>query len=309
MRKVVLLLNMGGPNNESEISLFLKNMFDDPYILGIKSRFLRKFLSRLITFFRKKAARENYSHFDFKSPINEYSRELIAKLNAKNGAKFDYVMNYTPPFADEVLTRYQDFDEITLFPLYPHFSKTTVLSSLESAKNAAKRLNLHAKISEIPPFFKSEKYNQIVLNLIKEALLKFDGEISDLTLIFSAHSLPKKHIENGDIYEADVNSHVEILKTLLKQNGLNFKEVILAYQSRLGPVEWLGPNLGDALANLANKKALIFPIAFCVDNSETEFELDIFYRDVAKKENFDFYEVCKCPNSRDDFVEFIFENS
>ncbi|MFR8441135.1 MAG: ferrochelatase, partial [Campylobacter sp.] len=80
---------------------------------------------------------------------------------------------------------------------------------------------------------------------------------------------------------------------------------ILAYQSRLGPVKWLEPNVADVLRDLQSKKALIFPIAFCVDNSETDFELDIFYQASARELGYEYYEVCKCPNSREDFAKFI----
>ena len=112
-------------------------------------------------------------------------------------------------------------------------------------------------------------------------------------------------ITAGDPYEAQVEEHVEILKNLLAARGIKFKEIILAYQSRLGPVKWLEPNVADVLRDLQSKKALIFPIAFCVDNSETDFELDIFYRARARELDYEYYEVCKCPNSREDFAKFI----
>ena len=109
----------------------------------------------------------------------------------------------------------------------------------------------------------------------------------------------------GDPYEGQVKAHVKILKDLLAVRGIKFKEIILAYQSRLGPVKWLEPNIADVLRDLQSKKALIFPIAFCVDNSETDFELDIFYRASARELGYKYYEVCKCPNSREDFAKFI----
>lgn len=303
MKKAVILLNMGGPNNESEISLFLKNMFNDPYILGIKWGFLRKILARIITHFRTPMARENYESLGLKSPINAYTQKLVAKLNKNSEIHYDYAMNYTPPFADEVLAKYQNFDEVILFPLYPHYSKTTILSSLETATLSADKLGIKS-LKKVDFFYQNREYNEIILNLIKDKISAFStDEISQTTLIFSAHSLPKKHIQKGDIYEAHINNHVEILREILRENGIKFADIILAYQSRLGPVEWLGPNLGDVLGGLGTARALIFPISFCVDNSETEFELDIFYREFAK--NFEYYEVCKAPNFRDDFVKFI----
>ena len=360
MRKALILLNMGGPNNLSEVEIFLKNMFNDPFILGIKSDFWRSVLAALIVRSRAAAARSNYEKLGGRSPICSITEALCERVNELARAKFgaglkfenaadagaaneppqdislqskppqdaptqseaaqneapqdekpidalicDYAMNYTPPFAEDVFKKYADFDEIILMPLYPHFSKTTVQSSLCSAEAALKWLGIkNYKIIDI--FYDSAAYNEILLNLIASCVAKFSAdEISQISLIFSAHSLPLKIIAAGDPYEAQVEAHVEILKNLLAARGIKFKEIILAYQSRLGPVKWLEPNVADVLRDLQSKKALIFPIAFCIDNSETDFELDIFYRARARELDYEYYEVCKCPNSREDFAKFI----
>ena len=384
MKKALILLNMGGPNDLSEVEIFLKNMFNDPFILGVKSDFWRSVLAAIIVRSRAAAARSNYEKLGGRSPIcsitealcervnelarakldaglkfenadgvqnlkfqgaakfqNEVELQGAAKFNSpdfsatcklKNSAKFqegaepggealqneapqdekpidelvcDYAMNYTPPFAEDVFKKYADFDEIILMPLYPHFSKTTVQSSLCSAEAALKRLGIK-NYKTIDIFYDSAAYNEILLNLIASCVSKFSAdEISQISLIFSAHSLPVKMIAAGDPYEAQVEAHVEILQDLLAARGIKFKEIILAYQSRLGPVKWLEPNVADVLRDLQGKKALIFPIAFCVDNSETDFELDIFYKARARELGYKYYEVCKCPNSREDFAKFI----
>ena len=350
MKKALILLNMGGPNNLSEVEIFLKNMFNDPFILGVKSDFWRSVLAALIVKSRTASARSNYEKLGGRSPICSITEalceqvNLLARAELGAGLKFkgaanasaageplqsvptqsealqneapqnekpidelvcDYAMNYTPPFAEDVLKKYANFDEIILMPLYPHFSKTTVQSSLCSAEAALKRLGIkNHKMVDI--FYESAAYNEILLNLIAECVAKFSAdEISQISLIFSAHSLPVKMVAAGDPYEAQVKAHVEILKDLLAARGIKFKEIILAYQSRLGPVKWLEPNVADVLRDLQSKKALIFPIAFCVDNSETDFELDIFYRASARELGYEYYEVCKCPNSREDFAKFI----
>ncbi|WP_298832397.1 ferrochelatase [uncultured Campylobacter sp.] len=355
MKKALILLNMGGPNNLSEVEVFLKNMFNDPFILGVKSDFWRSVLAALIVKSRTASARSNYEKLGGRSPICSITEALCERVNELARAKFgvglkfegtanespqdislqskppqdaptqgealqnkapqdekpidelicDYAMNYTPPFAEDVFKKYADFDEIILMPLYPHFSKTTVQSSLCSAEAALKRLGIK-NYKTIDIFYDSAAYNEILLNLIASCVAKFSAdEISQISLIFSAHSLPVKMIAAGDPYEVQVKAHVEILKDLLAARGIKFKEIILAYQSRLGPVKWLEPNVADVLRNLQSKKALIFPIAFCVDNSETDFELDIFYRASARELGYEYYEVCKCPNSREDFAKFI----
>ncbi|MCR4942297.1 MAG: ferrochelatase [Campylobacter sp.] len=307
MKKLVLLLNMGGASSLDDVKIFLTNMFNDECILGIKNRFLRKIVAYFIIKSRLKQAQKNYSKIGGKSPIAELSESLVDKLNSQQFGeiKFDFAMNYTPPFVEDVLRKYTDYEEIVLFPLYPHHSITTITSSLKSFARAYKALNLKAKLSAVEPFYKNDDYNEILIEKILDKL-DFEDEIEgDISLIFSAHSLPQKIIDNGDIYEKQIKEHVRILKQKLQQKEIVFKEILLAYQSKLGPVKWLGPNLSDVLTNLESKKALICPLSFCIDNSETAFELSIEYAKIAKAQNFTYYNVCQCPNDDHSFVNFI----
>ena len=309
MKKALLLLNMGGANSLDDVEIFLTNMFNDPYILGIKNKFLRKFVAFMITKGRLKTAKHNYEQIGGKSPLCELTAKLCEKISSLKSEfdAVDFAMNYTSPFVKDVLKKYEKFDEIVLLPLYPHHSQTTITSSLADFKKAKEKLNLKAKISLCEPFYDDDAYNKIIISHIREAVK--DTDISDISLIFSAHSLPRKIIEKGDIYEKHINEHVQILSKMLKEQGLNFKDVSLAYQSRLGPVKWLEPSLNEALAKCKNKKALIYPLSFCIDNSETIFELVIEYAKLAKELSFSFYKVVQCPNFSDKFASFILEKS
>ena len=309
MKKALLLLNMGGANSLDDVEIFLTNMFNDPYILGIKNKFLRKFVAFMITKGRLKTAKHNYEQIGGKSPLCELTAKLCEKVSSLQNEfdAVDFAMNYTSPFVKDVLKKYEKFDEIVLLPLYPHHSQTTITSSLADFKKAKEELKLKAKISLCEPFYDDDAYNKIIVSHIREVVK--DTDISDVSLIFSVHSLPRKIIEKGDIYEKHINEHVQILSKILKEQGLNFKDVSLAYQSRLGPVKWLEPSLNEALAKCENKKALIYPLSFCIDNSETIFELVIEYAKLAKELNFSFYKVAQCPNFSDEFASFILEKS
>jgi ferrochelatase len=61
------------------------------------------------------------------------------------------------------------------------------------------------------------------------------------------------------------------------------------------------------LHSLTNKKVVIFPLAFTIDNSETDFELSIEYREVAEELGFASYKVCRCPNDSELFVDALIE--
>ena len=276
--RLILLLNMGGPNDLSEVEVFLKNMFNDPCILGIKSQLLRKIASFAITKSRLKTAQNNYRQIGGKSPICELTARLCGKIAhfLEDGETATFAMNYTPPFAKDVLA---DF------------------------KKACRELNLQAKIKIVEPFFKDDRYNEIIADRIEKSARNLNTD--DITLVFSAHSLPQKIIDAGDVYEEHVKRHVQILTEILEKRGVKFKQTMLAYQSRLGPVKWLEPSLNQVLAELKDKKALIYPISFCIDNSETVFELSKEFKRIADELKFDFYDVAACPNDDDKFAKFI----
>lgn len=299
--KYVVFLNMGGASQKQECELFLKNMFNDPYILGIKNTFLRKILAWLITKARVRTMQKNYAHLGGKSPLNEITQNLCKKLSIRtNEFVFDFVNSYVPPFAAEFLTKY-DFkahDELLLFPLYPHHSCTTVSSALELFKKAFAQTKFTASLHNIEVFYQNPSYNEIIIKHILKANKDFQSP-QKKTLIFSAHSLPVSVIEKGDLYERHIKEHFELLKRRLENF---FDEIVLSYQSKLGPVKWLGPNTSDILATLKNE-ALIYPLSFCIDCSETLFELEIEYRKKACKD----YKVVRCPNDSEEFMNFILE--
>ena len=303
--RLILLLNMGGPNDLNEVGVFLKNMFNDPYILGIKSPILRKFVAFMITSSRLKAAQNNYRQIGGKSPICELTARLCGKIShfLDDDTAVAFAMNYTPPFAKDVLAEFMDASEIVVFPLYPHHSFTTVSSSISDFEKARAELNLKAKVKIVEPFFEDERYNEIIVDGIEKSARDLNAD--EITLVFSAHSLPQKMIDAGDIYEEHVKRHVQILTEILEKRGVKFKHILLAYQSKLGPVKWLEPSLNQALAEIKDKKALVYPISFCIDNSETVFELSKEFRHIADELKFDFYDVVACPNDDDKFAKFI----
>jgi len=309
MKKALLLLNMGGANSLDDVEIFLTNMFNDPYILGIKNKFIRKFVAFMITKGRLKSAQHNYRQIGGKSPLCELTAKLCEKISSLESEfdVVDFAMNYTSPFTKEVLKKYENFDEIVLFPLYPQHSTTTISSSLDSFKKVANELSLKAKISLCGTFYDDETYNKMIVSHIKETAR--EANISEINLIFSAHSLPQKIVKNGDVYEKHIKEQVQILAKMLKEQGLNFRGVSLAYQSRLGPVKWLEPSLNEVLEKCESKKALIYPLSFCIDNSETIFELVIEYAKIAKELNFSFYKVVSCPNFSDEFASFILQKA
>lgn len=308
-KEAIVLLNMGGPNNLEEVEVFLTNMFNDKNIITVESSLLRSFIAKMITFTRTEKSQEIYRQIGGKSPLVGHTKNLVEKLRLRLGESVivDFAMRYTPPFASEVVERLNKeyIEKIYLIPLYPQFSTTTTKSSLEDFEEQYHLRGGDAILVEIKHFFQNSTYNKAIIERIKE---RVDAdECKDFDIIFSAHGLPQKIVDAGDVYERHVQKHIEILKQMLKDEEMNFNEVHLAYQSKVGPMEWLKPSLGDKLGEIKGRSVVIFPIAFAIDNSETDFELEIEYREIARELGFEDYRVCRCPNDGELFVDALAE--
>ncbi len=308
-KEAVILLNMGGPNNLNEVEMFLKNMFNDKNILTMKSDLVRKFVGGMITFSRTESSQEIYRELGGKSPIVGHTKNLVSKLQEKLGEDVlvDFVMRYTPPFAREVISRLNEAEvqKIYLIPLYPQYSTTTTKSSLEDFEECYHLEGKDALLVEKKHFFENESYNRSVIENIKKSV--GSDEYRDFDLIFSAHGLPQKIVDAGDVYERHITKHVKILQDMLENEDMGFHETHLAYQSKVGPLEWLKPSLGEKLKVVRNRGIIIVPIAFTIDNSETDFELEVEYREIAEELGFGEYRVVECSNDSPLFVDALVE--
>lgn len=304
MKNAIVLMNMGGPNNLSEVDVFLKNMFNDKYIIGAPQP-IRSMIGWIIRKKRLKEATHNYKQLGGVSPIVGNTKRLMRRLAHEVDADIFYVMRYTPPFSSEIIQELTHYKEIYAIPMYPHYSSTTTKSSIEDLEKEAKKHGIENKIKTIESYYEDKLYNKAIVERIKESI--GDDKSEEFTLIFSAHGLTQRTIDKGDPYQKHILANVEAAKKELKAQNINFKNIEVAYQSRLGPMEWLRPYLEDKLEEVIknNPKVIIYPISFTVDNSETIGELDIEYREVADELGFKEYRVAKSPNNHPLFLKCL----
>ncbi len=305
MKKALILLNMGGANNINEVEMFLRNMFADKNILPT-NRYLRKFIGNIIVNKRLNEVKENFKEFlGGKSPLSETTNALIKKLKTKLDMPIAPAMRYVPPFALSALKEFKKsgIEELILFPMYPQYSTTTTLSSIEDIEARCKKIDYNPKITTIEPYYDNYEYIEMIAKKIIEAME--DKDTKEYDLLLSAHGLPISIIKAGDPYEKQVEANVSALKIYLHERDIKFKNIKLVYQSKVGNSSWLEPSLVDVLRNPRNRKVIIYPLAFTIDNSETIFELDIESREIAKKIKYNDFIVAKCFNDDNSFVEFI----
>jgi len=305
MKKGLLLLNMGGANSVDEVEMFLRNMFSDKNILTM-NRYIRALVREIIVTKRLDEVEENFvKYLGGKSPLPEITNRLIEKLTTKLDMPIAPAMRYVPPFATEALEKFkkEGVEELILFPMYPQYSTTTTLSSIEDVEERCKALAYEPKIRVVEPYYDDYDYIKMSIDKIIEAL--GDNKSEEYDLLLSAHGLPMSVIKAGDPYQNQVEGNVSAIRIYLHERGIKFKNIKLVYQSKVGNSAWLEPNLVDVLRNPYNRKVLIYPLAFTIDNSETVYELDIEHREIANKIKYDDYRVAKCFNDSDNFVEFI----
>ncbi len=303
-KEAVVLLNMGGPNNLFEVEMFLKNMFNDPLILTIKNNFIRKMVASIITNKRLEVTKSNYKHIGDKSPLVELTFNLTKTLSVLDDSRFyTYAMRYTPPFSDLVIKELQEknISKVILFSMYPHYSNTTTLSSIRDFLRAAKECNFNASIEVVENYPADSGFIESCIEKIKETKQNF----SDFVLFLSAHSIPQKMIEQGDLYQREIEESAKALKEALIAQNIHFKDVIITYQSKLGPIKWLSPSTRDMIKKYRNENIMIYPLAFSIDNSETTYELEIENRGFAEGLGVSNYVICKCPNYSSTFAKAI----
>lgn len=321
----VVMLNLGGPMAEEDVEPFLYNLFMDPAIIDIPlPKGLRHWLSRYIAKKRSKSVGEDYKQIGGNSPINRLTREqakaLERRLNERfgpaTGATFrTYIaMRYWKPFSEECAARMKadGIDKVVLLPLYPQYSKTTTGASI---------LYWHAleQAGEIPQWPTSlvfeyaahPLYVQALSERIDEGLQRFPHCVRDkVHLVFSAHGTPLKEMKKRrDPYCCLIHSTVqEVMNTRAEKEQRPFH---VAFQSKVGPAEWLSPSTPDKLEELASQghtAVLVIPVAFVTDHIETAYELDIEVREEAEHFGIEHYEVTSGLNCHPLFIEALAES-
>jgi len=303
MKIAVVLFNLGGPDGPQAVRPFLFNLFNDAAIITTPQPF-RWLLAQLISRRRAPVAQKIYQQIGGKSPILEMTEHqataLAADLNDGNEDEYQTFvsMRYWHPQSDETAKRVKEFgpDRIVLLPLYPQFSTTTTGSSLNDWHRAAARAGLRAPCHAICCYPADDGFVGAVTGLLATAI-ETATQVAKPRVLFSAHGLPKKIVDAGDPYPQHVEQSVKAIVERLAMADLDWA---ICYQSRVGPLEWIGPSTDDEIARASadGRAVVIVPVAFVSEHSETLVELDIEYRELAESLNIPAY--IRVPTVADD---------
>jgi ferrochelatase len=282
-RRAVVLFNLGGPDRPEAVRPFLFNLFNDPAIISLPQP-LRYLVARLISGRRAATAAEIYGKIGGGSPLLANTRAQAQALEASLGGdtRVFVAMRYWHPMAAETAAAVRDFgpDQVILLPLYPQFSTTTTGSSHADWTRAARAVGLDAPTKTVCCYPTARGFVAALVELIRPMLAEA-RKVGRPRVLFSAHGLPKKVVRGGDPYQWQVE---RTAAAILRELGDPTIESVVCYQSRVGPLEWIGPYT-DAEIDRAGRDrvpVVLVPVAFVSEHSETLVELDIEYRSRAQ---------------------------
>jgi ferrochelatase len=274
---------------------------------------MQKPLAWFIATRREKTSQENYKQIGGGSPlrrITEEQGEAIKSQLSELGQEANiYVgMRYWHPYTEEAIAQLtqDNIDKLVILPLYPQFSISTSGSSFRLLEQLWKE---NPKLQDleytvIASWYKESGYLQAMAELIIGEIEKFPHP-DHVHIFFSAHGVPKSYVEEaGDPYQQEIEECTNlIMQTLNRPNPHT-----LAYQSRVGPVEWLQPYTEDALNELGAKGVkylVVVPISFVSEHIETLQEIDIEYREIAEQAGIHNFGRVPAPNTNPVFIKAL----
>jgi len=320
----IVMMNLGGPSSLDKVYDFLCRLFSDREIIKLP---FQKLAGPLLAKRRIGHVQEQYAAIGGGSPILKWTRAqgeaMCKRLDELSPGTAPHkplvAFRYAHPLTEDALSELSSsgVTRAVAFTQYPQYSCTTTGSSLnelfrridnfalEGHKDGSKSLR-EVRWSLIDRWSGSELLAKAFAKLIEEQLQKFpEQRRKQVVLLFSAHSIPHRVVDSGDTYPAEVANTVA---TVMKQFGEDANPYRLVWQSKVGPLPWLGPKTWDSLQGLAkngNLDAILIPIAFTSDHIETLYELDLTYMKDANEKLGMNVKRCAALNLEPLFIEAL----
>ncbi len=285
---LLVLLNMGGPENIEGVRPFLKKVFSDSLLIRFPLSFiLQPLLANLLPALRGKATEHRYQLIGGGSPILKSTLNQAAALESelrRRGLNISATVcfNYGSPFPDEAMEKAKRLKKKYILPLslYPHYSAATTGSNIFYLKKSAQKILPDAVFLNAGEYYLNDTYINAFVERIREQI-KPGESLDDFYILFSAHGLPLYFLDEADAYPFQIAQSVAKIIGQLNRK----KRWSVCYQSAVGPLQWLKPSTDAVLTALIKKgerKILVVPIAFVTDHIETLCEIDIEYRKQAE---------------------------
>ena len=316
-RKGVLLLNLGTPDapTKAAVRRYLAEFLADPFVIKLpgKAAWATPALAKTIALFRAKGSAANYARIwtERGSPLKFHTEDQVAALGKVLGSDWQvfYAMRYANPNAAQVLGEIEraGITDLVVVPMYPQFGGPTTGTALADLYAQMAKQGLRLNVTVRTTWYDDAGYIDAQARMIAERAEAEGLTPENCYLLHSTHSMPASYIADGDPYEGQVRRSVELVNRRL---GWPTDRTSLSFQSKLGPVPWLGPQTDATLEDLAERgerNVLVCPISFTADCLETVDELGREYRELfhEKTEGEGKIHLLPAPNAYGPFIHAV----
>lgn len=329
-QSAVLLLNLGSPDSPSvpDVKRYLREFLGDERVIDKPdSALLRSLLvNGIIIPSRAKNSAHAYSTIwsPEGSPLIVLSRSAQVKLQGRVALPIELAMNYGNPSIPDALTRLvaRGVDRLLLFPQYPHYAMSSWETVVAKVRREAARLAPAMKIDCVAPYYADADYIAALVESARPYLARPHDH-----LLFSYHSIPKRHLTKADSSHAHCQvvadccntcspAHATCYKAQVTRTTQAFAKVAaldpqrwsIAFQSRLANEPWLEPYTDFEYKRLAaegKKRLLVITPAFVTDCLETLEEIRVRGDEDFKAAGGTSFEAIPCLNDQPVWIDFL----
>lgn len=310
----VLLLNLGTPDGTDywNVRRYLREFLSDPRVIETNKLVWWPILNFIILSFRPQKSGHAYAQIWDKdkneSPLRVITREQTENLAERlrgDGIMVEFAMRYGNPSTRSVLDKMQaaGCQRILLVPLYPQYSATTTATANDKAFDALRTMRWQPAVRTAPAYYDDPAYIAALGDSIREGVAKLDFE-PDVVLT-SYHGMPVEYHQKGDPYYCQCHKTTRKLRDYL---GWPEDKLMVTFQSRFGPTEWLQPYTDKTLEKLPGqglKKVAVLAPAFHADCIETLEEIAIGGKESFLEAGGEKFAYIPCLNATPGGMDFL----
>jgi protoporphyrin/coproporphyrin ferrochelatase len=251
--------------------------------------------------------KERYKTVGGRTPLSEISEAtrsgLEAQLNSSRDDRYRVFlgMKHWHPYIEQAVGEMWDegIDRAVGLVLAPHYSRMSIAGYFHCVNDAQEKLGSHIEILPVESWHLHPSYLEAVAARARSRLADFPAG-SDVTVVFTAHSLPEKILEQADPYPRQLQETFQAIAQMLRLERWTF-----SYQSAgRTPDPWLGPDIVDTVRDLADQGVqhiLVAPVGFVSEHLEIHYDIDFEAQRAASDRGVTLKRI-EMLNSSPDFV-------
>jgi ferrochelatase len=311
----VLLVNLGTPDATDYWSMrrYLKEFLSDRRVIEENRIKWWLVLNLIILTFRPGRKGRDYDKIWNRERDESFLKTITRAQSDKLGAELaneprilvDWAMRYGNPSIRSRLDAMQSAgcDRILIVPLYPQYAAATSATVCDKAFEALATMRWQPAVRIAPAYFDNPAYIGALATSLEQSLAKLTFKPD--VIIASFHGMPEEYLRKGDPYYCQCHATARLLRERLK---LDESRLMLTFQSRFGPAEWLKPYTDATVKSLAErgvKNLAVITPGFSSDCLETLEEIAMENADIFRKAGGENFVAIPCLNDSPEGIAVI----